>query len=240
MAVGFTPCEIGGICIRRAVQLAPSAYLASAAGCSKLTNFLLPSSASINPDPHIQIIWSQGHNHTPPSAPESHHQKCWDGPPLTMAFWNLPPTNVQRPASDLWLIQNRGLANCSPYIIFGVCVMKMGRQSVSTSQVYQLWIELLWTNWVPMGCHVVSVKGDMPGTQQSIKWSLDSAKIPSHLEHVGLYRSDGKRLDGVTLVSCKEGRVHVLKSVRVHLAAGSVVVCCGHWNVVYFAYETYG
>ena len=50
----------------------------------------------------------------------------------------------------------------------------------------------------------------MPGTQQSIKWSLDSAKIPSHLEHVGLYRSDGKRPDGVTLVSCKEGRVHVL------------------------------
>ena len=31
-----------------------------------------------------------------------------------------------------------------------------------------------------------------------IKRSLESAKIPCHLEPVGLYRSDGKRPDGAS------------------------------------------
>ena len=42
-----------------------------------------------------------------------------------------------------------------------------------------------------------------------IKRAMDSAKIPSHLEPVGLYRCDGKRPDGTTMVPWKEGRVLV-------------------------------
>ena len=42
-----------------------------------------------------------------------------------------------------------------------------------------------------------------------VKRSLDSAKIPSHLETTGLYRTDGKRPDGATLVPWKGGRVLV-------------------------------
>ena len=42
-----------------------------------------------------------------------------------------------------------------------------------------------------------------------IKRAMDSAKIPSHLEHVGLYRCDGKRPDGTTMVPWMEGRVLV-------------------------------
>ena len=38
-----------------------------------------------------------------------------------------------------------------------------------------------------------------------IKRSLASLKIPSHLEPSGLYRSDGKRPDGVTIVPWKRG-----------------------------------
>ena len=33
-----------------------------------------------------------------------------------------------------------------------------------------------------------------------IQQVLDSAKIPSHLQPLGLYRSDGKRPDGATIV----------------------------------------
>ena len=39
------PVRSGGIGIRRSVQLAPSAYLASAAGCSELIPQILPPSA---------------------------------------------------------------------------------------------------------------------------------------------------------------------------------------------------
>ena len=42
-----------------------------------------------------------------------------------------------------------------------------------------------------------------------MKRSLDSAKIPSHLEPSGLYRSDGRRPDGASIVPWKEGRVLV-------------------------------
>ena len=42
-----------------------------------------------------------------------------------------------------------------------------------------------------------------------LKCSLDSAKIPSHLEPTVLYRTDGKKPDGATLVPWKGGRVLV-------------------------------
>ena len=40
-----------------------------------------------------------------------------------------------------------------------------------------------------------------------VKRSLDAARIPSHLEPVGLYRSDGKRPDGASVVPWKGGKI---------------------------------
>ena len=42
-----------------------------------------------------------------------------------------------------------------------------------------------------------------------IKLSLDTAKIPSHLEPSGLYRSDGKRPDGASVVPWTRGKILV-------------------------------
>ena len=39
-----------------------------------------------------------------------------------------------------------------------------------------------------------------------IKRSLESAKIPCHLEPTGLFRSDGKRPDGASIVPWRVGR----------------------------------
>ena len=55
------PRRMGGIGIRRAVQLAPSAYLASAAGCSELIRQVLPSHLLDATDPNIETalsVWS--------------------------------------------------------------------------------------------------------------------------------------------------------------------------------------
>ena len=52
------PVRTGGIGIRRAVQLAPSAYLASAAGCSDLIHQLLPSYLLTTPNPNIETALS--------------------------------------------------------------------------------------------------------------------------------------------------------------------------------------
>ena len=42
-----------------------------------------------------------------------------------------------------------------------------------------------------------------------VKRSLDAAKIPSHLEPLGLYRSDGKRPDGASVVPWQRGKILV-------------------------------
>ena len=42
-----------------------------------------------------------------------------------------------------------------------------------------------------------------------VKRSLESAKIPCHLEPTGLFRSDGKRSDGASIVPWKGGKVLV-------------------------------
>ena len=60
---------------------------------------------------------------------------------------------------------------------------------------------------------VVSVRvaiQDMQRSMITIKRSLEAAKVPGHLEPTGLYRSDGKRPDGATLVPWKRGKVLVL------------------------------
>ena len=72
--------------VRGATQLAPSAFLASAAGCSYLVQQIMPSSAVFpdpDPDPSIESaisIWSQGHSESPPSPPNSFQQRTWDEP----------------------------------------------------------------------------------------------------------------------------------------------------------------
>ena len=79
------PVRAGGLGIRRAVQLAPSAYLASAAGCSALIQEIPPLSLLAYPDQNIESatsIWHQGLSQPPPSVPESSHQRVWDAPQI--------------------------------------------------------------------------------------------------------------------------------------------------------------
>ena len=75
---------MGGLGIRRAVQLAPSAFLASAAGCSDLIHRLLPPSC---PPQNTDLLfskalsaWCLGHDKSPPTGLDRHKQKQWDTP----------------------------------------------------------------------------------------------------------------------------------------------------------------
>ena len=64
-------------------QLAPSAFLASAAGSSDLVNQILPPHLQDTPYPERDAVlasWSQGHDQPPPPIPAAHCQKEWDTP----------------------------------------------------------------------------------------------------------------------------------------------------------------
>ena len=73
--------KFGGLGIRSAVQLAPSAFLASAAGSSDLVHHILPPRFVSSPLLHVSdalSLWSQNIDQTPPEGIASHQQKCWD------------------------------------------------------------------------------------------------------------------------------------------------------------------
>ena len=53
------PVRLGGLWVRREVQLALSAYLASAAGCSNLVQLIIPTSTTSHPDLNIECAAHQ-------------------------------------------------------------------------------------------------------------------------------------------------------------------------------------
>ena len=77
------PVKQGGLGIRSAVQLAPSAFLASAAGSSGLVSQILPKRLQEVPyaaKAEALSSWMQGHDSPPPPDPVAHRQRMWDLP----------------------------------------------------------------------------------------------------------------------------------------------------------------
>ena len=86
------PVGFGGIGVRSAVQLAPSAFLASAAGSSDLIRCILPDRLVGIPYPAVEdakIVWSKGHDLPPPPHPAALRQKAWDTPCVQETYDNL-------------------------------------------------------------------------------------------------------------------------------------------------------
>ena len=77
------PVKCGGLGIQSTVQLAPSTFLASAAGTSDLIRRILPPCLTGIPYSEREealSCWSQGHSEDPPSSDAAHRQKAWDTP----------------------------------------------------------------------------------------------------------------------------------------------------------------
>ena len=77
------PVKNGGLGIRSAVQLAPSTFLASAAGSSTLVAQIIPRHLQKFPivaREEAFSCWSQGHNNPPSPDSVSHRQREWDSP----------------------------------------------------------------------------------------------------------------------------------------------------------------
>ena len=92
------PVKYGGLGIRSAVQLASSAFLASAAGTSDLIRRILPLRFTGIPYSEREdalSCWSLGHSEEPPSGDAAHQQRAWDTPRVHAQFDALleAPTN---------------------------------------------------------------------------------------------------------------------------------------------------
>ena len=74
------------------MQLAPSAFLASAAASSNLVSQILPACLQSLPTPYLDVAlsrWSQGHDIPPPSGSTACIQKSWDATIVSIAVESL-------------------------------------------------------------------------------------------------------------------------------------------------------
>jgi hypothetical protein len=74
------PVSSGGLGVRSAVQLAPSAFLASAAGCLALTKKILPPLLQSTTLLGVEGLWKSRTPDAPPSSLSDTQQEAWDSP----------------------------------------------------------------------------------------------------------------------------------------------------------------
>ena len=229
------PVRVGGIGVRQATQLAPSAYLASATGCLDLIRQILPPHFQGHSDPYVDdavTAWSQGHSQPPPSSPAAVRQRAWDSIKVEATYSLLleSATNTQDqarlmavacPESGVWLnalpISTLGL-RMDDEVIRIAAGMHLGlplcRSHLCTccnSNVDELCVHGFCCRF-SKGRH-----SRHASLNDIIKRALDSAKVPCHLEPAGLYRSDGKRPDGASVVPWRGGRCwYGMQRVRTH------------------------
>ena len=212
---------------RSATQLAPSTFLASAAGCTNISCELLPPRLRDTPCEACEDAlkaWSVGHTEPPPLVKVAHCQKAWDVPRVNAAF-----KAIQDAAPDA-TTQARLLAACRkesgawlhalPIASLGLC---MDDKVVWVAMGLRLGATLCYSH----ECHLCGARVDSRGTHglhcrkslgrhprhmtinDIIKRSLASGKVSAHLEPAGICRSDEKRPDGATVMPWRSRRVLV-------------------------------
>ena len=217
----------GGLGIRSAVHLASSAFLASADGTVSLVHQIPP--LRLHDTPYQERVearrqWGVGLDVPPPTPPASFGQKEWDTPRVQKRAASLLSTAsdarsrarllaVSTEESGAWLkvppISSLGLRiDDEPLrIAIGLrlgCQLSLPHVCAHCRQdVDQYATHGLSCRW-SQGRH--SRHGEI---NDIIHRSLVSAKVPSRLEPAGLWGSDGKRPDGMTIIPWSRGRLLV-------------------------------
>ena len=221
------PVGSGGLGVRSATQLAPSAFLASAAGCASITQELLPprlrDTAYHARDDTLQV-WREGLDVPPPLAADASRQKAWDAPRVAASFKALQEATQDTPAQARLLAASRKESGAwlqtLPVSSLGLCmeddVFRVAtglRLGVPICQPHKC--QLCGSPVDRQGTHGLHCRKSLgrhprhSAINDLIKRSLGSAKIPAHLEPAGICRSDGKRPDGATVLPWRSGRILV-------------------------------
>ena len=225
------PVKAGGLGIRSAVHLAPSAFLSSTSACNKLVHHILPPRFNSKGVPQAEAaltLWSQGHDSPPPPSPASHHQKAWDSCTVEAIADSLLD-NAQNALSRARLLaastkESGAWLNALPITSLG---LRMDDDTIRVAVGLCLGTSLCR----PHTCHHCGTEVDHLGTpvlsckhsegrhhhhaalNDTIHWALTSAHIPSRLEPTGICRSDGKRPDSITVVLRYKGQRSVFESM---------------------------
>ena len=217
------PIASGGIGIRSSIQLAPSAFLASAAGSSTLVYQTLPDRLAKVPYQAKEdaLNLTRVTDCDPPTSPDDKKQKAWDTPCIQTMLNTLLRTSIDDTTRARLLAATTKEAgawmNALPITSVG---LRIEDDVIRIAAGLHLGAPLCH----PHSCRLCGRAVDSFATHglscakstgrhfrhaainNIIQRSLSSAKIPSSLEPSGLSRSDSKRPDGITIAPWKAGR----------------------------------
>ena len=216
------PVRFGGLGVRSVISLAPSAYLASAAGTSELQASIL-SDVVPGIDPHVtsaQALWSSLSKLHIPSGLVARIQKCWDDRITESVHCSLLESTsngqdkarllaVSAPHSGDWL-KALPLSSCGLRLDDEAIRVAVGlRLGTSLCEAHTCIcgtaVNVLGTHG--LACKRSSGRIGRHNYLNDIIWrALNRANVPAVKEPQGLVRSDGKRPDGVTQIPWSEGK----------------------------------
>ena len=199
------PVRLGGIGIRSTAQLAPTAFLASAAGCAELVRKTLPPRLQCLSDPSIKVAmesWREGHEHPPPSPSTSHQQKAWDTPRVEATYRALLDSATDsHTRARLLAVKCKETGAWLGALPVASLSLRMDNETVRIAVGLRLGLPLCRPHQCvhcgsqvdKLGTHGLSCrysKGRHPRhaeVNNVIKRSLDAAQVPSRLEPTGLH-----------------------------------------------------
>jgi hypothetical protein len=219
------PVRNGGLGVRRVSSLAPSAFLASAAGTRDLQEMIL-FKCDAAADSAVDLVmgqWTINHGQSGvshPIGPSAAKQHEWDKPFIAADLARLTLCLPERHH------QARLLAVSAPHsgdwlhaLPISSCGLRLDDEAVRVAVGLRLGARLCEPHQCPCGARV-----DPEGTHglacrrsagrtsrhhalNDLVWrALGRANVPAVKEPVGLVRSDGKRPDGLTQIPWQAGK----------------------------------
>ena len=219
------PVRNGGLGVRRVSSLAPSAFLASAAGTRDLQALIL-SKCQSPIDSHITNVMSVWKSRLGPDSsaqsvvPDSGKQHTWD-----QRCVDADITGLKSALTDT-RDKARFLAATAPHsgdwlnaLPITTCGLRLDNESIRIAVGLRLGCKLCEPHKCPCGAKVDALGSHGLSCKQSsgrsarhfqlndcIWRALQRADIPSIKEPLGLIRTDGKHPDGLTLIPWKGGK----------------------------------
>jgi hypothetical protein len=217
------PVRDGGLGIRSAQMLAPSAFLASAASTLTLQQSILPDNISSLEDESIaatEIRWAALSGSVKPANEEQHIQKAWDGlvtgkhqaQVFCSATSDVDKARLlaaSTPHAGDWL-------HAPPITSVG---LRLSDEAIRVAVSHRLGCRACEPHTCvcgkavdARGLHGLACRRSAPRQQRhsqlnDILWrAVKRAQIPAVKEPVGLMRQDGKRPDGATLIPWARGK----------------------------------
>ena len=178
---------------------------------------------TISADAALQV-WSLGHSKLPPNPPDGAKQRVWDSVKVKASYRSLLEgasteqdkaglLAVACPESGAWLMaapisalrlkMDDDVIRVAAGLRFGLPLCRPHTCASCKVEVDELGIHGL-------SCRFSKGRRSRHASLNNvIKRVLETAKIPCHLEPSGLYRNDGKRPDGASMVPWRGGKVLV-------------------------------